>query len=69
MLAEAFRHESFDIGGWNAKDRSRFALVALQSGLRYIITPAIGPLPRPGRAHPVAAVVIELACEQRVGRS
>src|ERR1700722_16739548 len=32
-----------------------------QSRLRYIITPALGTLPRPGRAHPVAAVVIELA--------
>jgi hypothetical protein len=41
--AEGLRHESFDIGGWNAKDRPRFALVALESGLRYIITPALGP--------------------------
>src|ERR1700719_3294688 len=28
----------------------------------------LGPLPRPGRAHPIAAVVIELAYEQRIGR-
>ena len=65
---EGLGHESFDIGGWNAKDRSRFALVALQSRLRYIIAPALGPLPRSSRAHPVAAVVIELASEQRIGR-
>src|ERR1700687_3384405 len=68
QLAEGLRHESFDIGSRNAQDRSRFALVALQSRLRYIIAPALGPLPRPGRAHPVAAVVIELASEQRIGR-
>ena len=29
-------------------DRSRLALVALQSGLRYIVAPSLGPLPRPG---------------------
>jgi hypothetical protein len=34
QLAEGLRHESFDIGGRNAQDRSRFALVALQSRLR-----------------------------------
>jgi hypothetical protein len=68
QLAEGLRHASFDIGGRNARDRSCFAHIALQSRLRYIIAPALGPLPRPGRAHPVAAIVIELACEQRIGR-
>jgi hypothetical protein len=68
QLGEGLRHESFDIGGWNAKDRSRFALVALQSRLRDIIAPALGPLPRPGRAHPVAAIVEELPPEQGFGR-
>src|SRR5271155_4850573 len=68
QLAESLRHESFDIGGRNAQDRSSFALVALQSRLRDIIAPALGPLPRPGRAHPIASIVEELPPEQGFGR-
>src|SRR5271166_4824030 len=63
-----FGDERFDLGGWNADDRSRFALVALQSGLRDVIAPALGPLPRPGRAHPVAPIVEKLSREQSFGR-
>ena len=48
QLAESLRHELFDISGWNANDRSHFALVALQSRLRYIVAP-LGPLLRPSR--------------------
>src|SRR5271166_6968957 len=45
QLADGFGDERFDLGGWNADDRSRFALVALQSRLRDVIAPALGPLP------------------------
>src|SRR5271166_5464297 len=68
QLADGFGDERFDLGGWNADDRSRFALVALQSRLRDVIAPALGPLPRPGRAHPVAPIVEKLSREQSFGR-
>src|SRR5271165_170758 len=61
QLADGFSDERFDLGGWNADDRSRFALVALQSRLRDVIAPALGPFPRPGRAHPVALIVEKLS--------
>src|SRR5271165_6998047 len=41
QLADGFSDERFDLGGWNADDRSRFALVALQSRLRDVIAPAL----------------------------
>ncbi len=49
--------------GWNPDDRSRFALIALQSRLRDVIAPALGPLPRPGWAHPVAPIVEKRVAE------
>ena len=33
-----------------------------------IVAPAPGPLPRPGRAHPVAAIVEQLSSERSLGR-
>src|SRR5208282_883573 len=68
QLVDGFRDERFDLGGGNADDRSRFALLALQSRLRDVIAPALGPLPRPGRAHPVAPIVEKLSREQSFGR-
>ncbi len=60
--------ERFKSCSGNANDRSRFALVALQSRLRDVVTPALGSLPRPGGAHPIAAIVEELSRKQRFGR-
>src|SRR5271166_5481852 len=68
QLADGLCDECFDLGGGNADDRSRFALVALQSRLRDVIAPALRPLPRPGRAHPVAPIVEKLSREQSFGR-
>src|SRR5208337_1894773 len=67
QLADGLCDECFDLGGGNADDRSRFTLVALQSRLRDVIAPALGPLPRPGRAHPVAPIVEKLSREQSFG--
>ena len=64
QLADGFSDERFELGGWNADDRSRFALVALQSRLGDVIAPALGPLPRRGRAHPIAPIVEKLSREQ-----
>jgi hypothetical protein len=68
QLADGFSDERFELRGWNADDRSRFALVALQSRLRDVIAPALGPLPRPGWAHPVAPIVEKLPRQQSFGR-
>src|ERR1700678_25302 len=63
QFANGLDDERFDMRGRNANDRSRFALLALQSRLRDIVAPALGPLLGPGRAHPVAAIVKEFSRE------
>jgi hypothetical protein len=54
QLADGFSDERFDLGGGNADDRSRFALVALQSRLRDVIAvisrrrgKSVGSAPKP----------------------
>jgi hypothetical protein len=49
QLADGFSDERFELRGWNADDRSRFALVALQSRLRDVIAASAWSL-RPGTA-------------------
>ena len=41
QLADGFRDERFQFRGWSPDDRSRFALVTLQSRLRDVIAPAL----------------------------
>src|SRR5271166_3548275 len=56
------------MGGRNANDRTRIASLALQSRLRDVVAPALGPLFGPGWAHPISAIVEQLPREQRLGR-
>jgi hypothetical protein len=58
QLADGFSDERFELRGWNADDRSRFALVALQSRLRDVIAPALGVSGRGQRHGPVVVTPI-----------
>ena len=56
----------FDLQRRHAADGSRFVFAALQDGLRDIVAPPPSALGRVARAHPVAAVIEQLAGEERV---
>jgi hypothetical protein len=57
----------FDLQRRRPGDGSRLVFAALQDGLRDIVAPPPSALGRVARAHPVAAVIEQLAGEGRVG--
>ena len=56
----------FDLQRRHAGDGSRLVFAALQDGLRDIIAPPPSAFSGVARAHPVAAVIEQLAGEERV---
>ena len=52
---------SFDLHRWDANDGPGIALATLQDRLRNVVAVATSALGRVARAHPVAAIVKELA--------
>src|SRR6478752_5430336 len=56
----------FDLQRRHPGDGSRLVFAALQDGLRDIIAPSPSALGRVARTHPVAAVIEQLAGEERV---
>ena len=64
--AYRFCDPSLDLQRRRPGDGSRLVFATLQDGLRYIVAPSSSALGRVARAHPVAAVVEQLAGEEPV---
>ena len=62
----SFCDPSLDFERRRPGDGSRLVFAALQDGLRNIVAPSPAALGRVARAHPVAAVIEQLAGEERV---
>jgi hypothetical protein len=61
-----FRDPSLDLDCWRARDGSGFVLAPLQDGVRDIVAPSPPLLGGMAWAHPVAAIVEQLAREKGV---
>ena len=57
---------SLDVQRRRPGDGSRLVFATLQDGLRHIIAPSSSALGRVARAHPVAAIIEQLAGKERV---
>ena len=66
MRPDRARNPVFNLGGGNADDRSGILLASRQRRPRHIVSPAPPALGRMARAHPVSAIIIELAREEGV---
>ena len=64
--AHSFCDPSLDLERRRPGDGSRLVFATLQDGLRNIVAPSPSALGRVARAHPVAAVIEQLAGEERV---
>jgi hypothetical protein len=64
--AHRFCDPSLDLKRWHAGDGSRLVFATLQDGLRDIVAPPPSVLRRVARAHPVPAVIEQLAGKERV---
>ena len=64
--AHGFCDPSLDLERRHPGDGSRLVFATLQDGLRDIVAPSPSALGRVARAHPVAAVIEQLAGEERV---
>ena len=64
--AYRFYDPSLDLQRRHAGDGPGFVVAPLQDGLRDIIAPSSSALGRVARAHPVAAVIEQLAGQERV---
>ncbi len=64
MRPDRARNPVFDLRGGNAGDRSRILLAARQRRARHIVSPAPPALGGMARAHPVSAIIVELAREE-----
>ena len=62
----SFCDPGFDLTRGHAGDGSGFVFAPLQDGLRDIVAPSPAALSGVARAHPVAAVIEQLAGEERV---
>src|SRR5208337_3806765 len=64
MRPDRARNPVFNLGGGNADDRSGILLASRQRRPRHIVSPAPPALGRMARAHPVSAIIVELAREE-----
>src|SRR5208337_2473400 len=67
MRPDRARNPVFNLGGGNADDRSGILLASRPRRPRHIVSPAPPALGRMARAHPVSAIIIELAREEGGG--
>ena len=64
--AHGFCDPSLDLERWHAGDGFRLVFATLQDGLRDIVAPSPSTLGRVAWAHPVAAVIEQLAGKEGV---